>query len=366
MIKVLVVVKTLALGGVGSVIFAYYDAIRNQRITDIHMDFAAGNPIEKRYMDEIEAGGSKLFITNKDKNPISYVRQIEQIVRNGHYEIVHVHGNSALITPDLFGAMLGGARKRIAHSHNTTCDNLRLNALMRPVFNMLYTDALACGKDAGYWMFGNKSFIVLKNGIELDKYKFCSITRKKIRQELGVGDATVLGHVGSFNYQKNHELLIKIFEEYHRIKPDTVLLLVGDGETKASIEEQTKKYELEDSVIFYGASDNVLELLMAMDCFLLPSRFEGLPCAIVEAQATGLPCVVSDKVSPEAKMSEHYRSVCIDKGTSYWCSEIVTIGEDERKLCSEQNCSVLRNKGYDINAAVNQLIDIYFDTPRRM
>lgn len=181
--KVLVVVNGLVMGGISSVIFSYYNAIYDFPDNNITIDFASCEPIEKRYRDYINNGNSKLYITNKNKNPIKYIKDISTIVKKERYDVVHVHGNSSLILPDLLGAKIGGAKIIIAHSHNTTCSHLFLNELLRPFFNNLYTDALACGEAAGRWMFKKKPFIILKNGIKMDEYRFDNKERLTIKSQ---------------------------------------------------------------------------------------------------------------------------------------------------------------------------------------
>ena len=357
--KVLVVVNGLVMGGISSVIFSYYNAIYNLPKNDIKIDFASCEPVEKKYRDYIENGRSKLYITNKNKNPIKYIKDILTIVKKGRYDIVHVHGNSTLILPDLLGAKIGGAKCIIAHSHNTTCSNLLLNELLRPFFNHLYTDALACGEDAGRWMFKKKPFIVLKNGIKMYDYRFDNIVREKVRKELNLDNQFVIGHIGFFNHQKNHELLIDVFKSYRKKNRNSKLLLVGEGELKQDIEQMVKKYGLEDNVIFYGMSNQVNRLLMAMDCFVLTSRFEGLPCVLVEAQAAGLPCIVSNKVSSEARMTENFEFVTLEN-IDEWIEVIDKYNCFlDRRTTSDYNIISLSEHGYDISTAVKTLKLIY-------
>ena len=285
--------------------------------------------------------------------------QIANIVRREKYDVVHVHGNSAMITPDLLGAKIGGARKIIAHSHNTTCNSPLINSALKPIFYHLYTDALACGKDAGKWMFGKRPFVVMKNGVFLEEYLFNDSIRNRVRKELNINNRYVIGHVGNFNYQKNHDLLIEVFNKYHNQNKESVLLLVGDGENRMKIEKKVSEMGLEKSVIFYGVSDHVSDLLMAMDCFVLSSRFEGLPCVLIEAQATGLPCIVSDKVSKESKMSDAFDFAKIDDLMD-WTNKIENMRQAtvRSELCKKNTIS-LRKHGYDISMAANMLAAIY-------
>ncbi|MDD7516839.1 glycosyltransferase [Ruminococcus flavefaciens] len=357
--KVLIVVKNLPVGGISNVIFSYYSAMQTVAKNEIKMDFAAGNPIDSRYKAMIKKGGSRLYLTNKDKNPLAYVLRIASIVRKSGYKTVHVHGNSAMLIPDLLGARLGGAKCIISHAHSTMCNHPKLNNLIKPLFHLLYTHSLACSKAAGKWMFGNRPFIVMKNGLVTEDYRFNKQIREKTRASLNIGDRYVIGHIGHFNYSKNHEALIDIFMKYHRQFPDSMLLLIGDGEDKPHIIKKVSEYGLENDVIFYGVSTNVSQLLMAMDCLVLPSRFEGLPCTLVEAQAAGLPCIASTNVPREAKMSENFDFIntADHKG---WIKSLEKMrSASDRTEASRKNIISLTKEGYDIYNAAEVLKDIY-------
>lgn len=358
--KVLVVVKTLAVGGVASVIFSYYSVLYSSEL--IHIDFAAGNPIEERYKKIIKNGNSQLYILpERDKNLIRYIIHLIKILRAGKYEAIHVHGNSSLIFPELIAAIIANVKIRIAHCHNTSCEHNFIAKMANPLFHLLYTDRVACGEMAGEWMFQNRNFIVLKNGIDLENAIFSKEKRAQVRQNLGVENKLVIGHVGAFNYQKNHELLIEIFREIVNKNKSAMLLLVGKGENLNKIRELVEEYGLTDNVIFYGESENVLSLMQAMDVFILPSRFEGLPCVLIEAQALGLPCIVSSTVSIEAKMSEKYKVMLINDNAAKWAEKAIetAIPDDLRYEICEKNHKRLKENGYDINASAKELEKIY-------
>lgn len=356
--KVLIVVKDLSIGGVSNVIFSYYDMLKYN--PKIHMDIASGLPIEDRYMKKIKQGNSKLFIMlDRDKKLKKYIKELRDIIQKEKYEVVHVHGNSALIFPELLAAKMGGAKIRIAHGHNTTCNHPYINAIVWPFFDSLCTKRVACGKKVGKWMFHNKPFTVLKNGICLEKYIYSDIVRRKTREKLGIEDKFVVGHVGAFNYIKNQEFLLRIFAQLTRIYDNAVLLLVGTGELITQVSNYAKTLCIEKNVIFYGVSENVASLMMAMDVFTLTSRFEGLPCVLIEAQALGLPCVVSNKVSKEAKLTVNYE-ICElnDSYIDIWVRAILKF-LDFRIGDNRNSHSDIKQAGYDMNDCAKCLLDIY-------
>ncbi|WP_127498101.1 glycosyltransferase family 1 protein [Paenibacillus glycanilyticus] len=364
MIKVLVVVKTLEVNGVSNVIMTYSRNINRELI---EMGFATSEHIAESFKSEINNNGDKLFvINNRDSNPIKYIYKLASIVRRNKYDIVHVHGNSALITMELLAAMLGGAKVRIAHSHNTTCNHLKLDKMLRPLFNLCYTKGIACGRAAGEWMFRKRKFTTIHNGIDLGDFTFSEKSRDEIRSQLGLQGKMVIGHVGAFNYQKNHEFLIELFQRHLNIKKDSTLLLVGDGQLREEMEDKVRKKGIEDKVVFFGISNDVKSLMMAMDVFVLPSRFEGLPCVLVEAQALGLSCIVSDAVSQEAALTDNIAFLPLTADLDEWCDRIINFKISDRQVGSQIAHAQLADKGYDIEISTKALEAIYSNTTKKV
>lgn len=355
--RVLTIVKGLGVNGISNVIFLYY---RNLDKSKIQMDFATVLDVDKKYRCEIEENGSIIYqIPIRDRNPIKYIKDLSKIIKTNKYEIIHVHGNSSMIILELIAGILGGAKIRIAHSHNTTCSNDRLSILLRPTFNMLCNIRIACGKAAGKWMFGKKEFITIQNGIDMNQYNFSEEERSKARLDLGIDNELLIGHVGGFNYQKNHEKLIHIFKNLLDRDMNIKLLLVGDGENKKYIENLVKELNIENNVIFYGISNNVPNLMKAMDVFVLPSRFEGLPCVLIEAQALGIPCIVSSNVSKEAKITDNLEYIDLYLEPEFWADKIYNIDKSNRYRNSIVAKQLLENRGYNIKSIVERLEQIY-------
>ena len=138
--------------------------------------------------------------------------------------------------------------------------------------------------------------------MDISRFVFDEKKRTEMRQELGINNEYVIGHVGRFNLQKNHEYLLRIFKEVRVRVPDAKLLLLGDGELFSSIKKLAEEFEIADSVIFAGVHKDVEDYYQAMDIFVLPSLFEGLPVTGIEAQYSGLPCLFSDEITKEVKI----------------------------------------------------------------
>ena len=154
---------------------------------------------DERIRGEIEAMGARLYVApHRLKHPLRYMRFVASLVRENRYDIVHLHGNSCTLAIDLWAAKRGGARVRIAHSHNTACKFTLLHRLLRPAFNALYTHAYACGDEAGHWLFGRKPFRIIPNAVDAEALAFSEPARADVRAEFGLKDEPVLGHVGNF------------------------------------------------------------------------------------------------------------------------------------------------------------------------
>lgn len=218
------------------------------------------------------------------------------------------------------------------------------------------TELFACGHEAGKWMFGSIEFTVLNNAIDAERYAYDEKKRKEIRAELSIPEnALVIGHVGRFAPPKNHTFIVDLFDRITKMRNDSVLLLVGDGDLKAGIEEKVKILGLSDKVVFTGLRSDVDRLLQAMDVFLFPSVYEGLPLSIIEAQAAGLPCLISDKVPDECRITDCVQQLSLDDPIEIWIQAVLNAGGTERK----ETLTLIRNAGYDIKTNAVKLQDYY-------
>lgn len=249
-------------------------------------------------------------------------------------------------------------------SHNDCVEGI-VNKIMHFITRHLvarYANALmAVSQAASRFMYGRKGVgktIILRNGIDIKKYEFSVEKRKRMRKNLGITDTFVLGHVGRFTYQKNHPFIISVFEQIQRENENVRLLLVGTGEDEDKIRRLVREKNLTQKVIFYGVSDCVEELLCAMDCFVFPSRYEGLGIVALEAQANGLPVVASSRVPEEVNVTELYRSLSLsDDSAKVWAKAILDFQEEktDRRLRYKE----LAESGYDIKEAAGRLERIY-------
>lgn len=311
------------------------------------------------YDDELMSIGVKIIrVPIRSRDPIKYSEKIKLVLSEGKYKIVHCNMDASS------GDFLEIAKKcnipvRIAHAHTTKY--LSKNIIKKIIainskrkITKVATHFLACSQKAGDWMFGKANYIVVNNAIDLEKYRYNEAIRKRVRNNLELdSDMLVLGHVGRFCYEKNHEGLIEIFSRYHEHNEKSVLLCVGEGPTKELVMELVKSLGIEDNVRFLGVRSDINELMQAMDLFLLPSLFEGLPVVGIEAQASGLPCLFSDAVTNEVCLLENSRRLSINN-VSDWTNEI-----EHLKGCRSTDISPLMKAGYSIQNEAKKLSDFY-------
>ena len=344
--------------GILSCIVEYMTAMDKSGM-DIQV-LATNNP-EKSVVEKVENSGCRVVsIPYRKKNIVKYFFALYRYILKEKIDVVHVHGSSAIMSVELVAARLAGCKVRIAHSHNTTCENQKADKILRPVFNRNYTTAFACGQDAGRWMFGKRKFTIIPNGRNLKKYEYDTKKRTEYRNKLGIpSDALVIGHVGRFNRQKNHEYLLRVFSEFYKKNRNSYLVLVGTGEKVGEIKNLVKELELENNVIFTGVIENVSDYLSAFDIMLLPSLYEGLPLVVIEWQIAGLPCVVSDTVTKECAITSLVKFESIRKKPDTWAYDIRNLNLQDRNDSKEAVLNDIKMAGYDIKSGAEKLKKLY-------
>lgn len=361
-LRVLQIMGIVCGGGVEAVIMNYY---RNIDRTKVQFDFVIDGYEKSLLDDEILSLGGKVYkVEPYSKNIFKYIYQIYKIVKQNNYEIIHSNMNTLAVF-SLFAAWLAGAKVRILHNHSTAVKSEKLRSAMkyilRPFAPIFANKYMACSKLAGEWMYGKKKMEegkvkVLNNAINVDDFAYNPKLRERLRQDLNIDkDTLVIGHVGRFMYQKNHDFLIDIFKEIHKQKNNSLLLLIGDGSLRATIEAKVQNYGLKDCVKFLGLRKDVKDLYNVMDVFVLPSWYEGLPVVSVEAQANGLPCFVSDKVSKECYLSSSMHFISLDENAGDWSKEILGSNITRNKNAKQE----LIANNFEIKNEAGKLIKLY-------
>lgn len=359
-IRILHVVTYMGRGGLETMLMNYY---RNIDRNKIQFDFLTHREFEADYDREIKELGGRIYHLPR-LNPFhpEYLKQLDQFFKeHKEYKIIHSHLDCMAGIP-LKYAKKNRVPVRIAHAHNSdqTKDiKYFLKLCFKQNITRYATHLFACSRDAGRWMFGTDQFQVLNNAIDAEKYVYDRDVRNRVRKEWGIGNGTmVFGHVGRFSAQKNHVFLIDIFAEVTKREPDSRLLLIGDGELQGAIKKKCHEAGFDDKIIFTGVREDVPELLQAMDVFLFPSLFEGLPLVMIEAQAAGMPCLVSEGVPLECEKTEGLvYQLKLESGADCWAEKALQCTHKKRSNTLEQ----IRKSGFDIKEAAIKLQEFYLE-----
>lgn len=356
MIRVLQIVTYMGRGGLETMIMNYY---RNIDRNKVQFDFLVHRQEEADYDKEIVALGGKIYHMPM-LNPFSksYFNALDSFFKEHKYDIVHCHLDCMSAYP-LKIAQKNGVRVRIAHSHNKSQDkNLKypIKLYSKRLIPKYATHLLSCGKEAGDWMFNGKPYTILNNAIDAQSYRFDKQIREEMREQLGFNQEDfVIGHVGRFNPQKNHNFIIDVFNFVHKKNAAAKLVLVGTGDGQKAIKEKVESLALSDSVLFLGNRTDVNKILQAMDVFLFPSLYEGLPLSIIEAQAAGLPCVIFDNVPPECIKTDRVFHYSLEKPLDFWANKIIEAAKIEKNDTYDEIVA----SGFDIKNNANKLQNFY-------
>lgn len=323
------------------------------QMQNVHADFLTYRVENDRIREQVETMGGKIHIMpHRLKHPIAYIRQTAALIREKKYDVVHCHGNSSTLAIDLLAAKLGGAKVRIAHSHNTQCKFTLLHHMLRLPFNMLYTHAMACGDEAGRWLFGRAPFTVVRNAIDARRFAYAHAVREEARAEFGFGDETVVGCVANFDPAKNHLFLLDAFAKLLSIHADYRLVLVGGG-NRDEAESHARALGITEKVIFAGTRTDVPRLLQMMDIMVLPSLFEGFPTVALEWQAAGLPALLADTITRSCAFVDSVRFVPLDADA--WAKAILAVKPVDRAAACLAGREALAKAGYDLTAVAADL-----------
>lgn len=368
-IRVLQVIGIMNRGGAETMIMNLYRNIDRKRI---QFDFIENSYDKAVFDDEIIALGGRVFRCPhyNGKNHFEYKNWWETFFRKheGEYSLIHGHiGSTAAI-------YLNIAKKHglytIAHSHNSGTDH-SIKAYLyklasyntRNIADYFFACSEAAGKDRyGERIVQSDHYKVLNNAIDTELFRYDIVVRKAVRDELRLFDECLIGHVGRFDSQKNHQFLLKIFKKVLEQKKNCKMLLVGDGSLRKEIEKQAEQMNIRDRIIFTGVRSDVSRLIQAMDVFVFPSLYEGLPVTLVEVQSSGLPCVISDKVPLESVLVNDLVTVCRLSDTSKaWADQCLHAIHSQRKDRSSEVAAA----GYDISETAKWLGEFYLEKSRQ-
>ena len=362
--RLLCILSGMNAGGAETFLMKVYRRIDKEKY---QLDFVLNEKGKNFYEDEIVSLGGKIYkIPCKSESLSQFKKQLTAIIRENKYEYVFRITSTAMGFMDLKIAKKAGALRCSARSSNSS-DGGGLKAFVahrlgRILYNK-YVDVKFAPSDlAAEYTFGKKAYrngkvTILNNGVDLSFFHYDKDGGKEIRKEFGSDeDKLVIGHIGRFMTQKNHAFLLDIFNEICKEKDNAVLMLVGVGELEQQIKAKIAKLGLEEKVIFTGARADVPKLLSAMDVFVFPSFYEGMPNTVIEAQSTGLPCVIADTITKEADITGLVHYLSLNDSAKVWAEKALSIVEKERK---DTKADFIEN-GYDIESVVSKFTQLVF------
>lgn len=362
--RILCIVGLMDAGGAETFLMKIY---RQMDKTKYQMDFAVAVERKGFYDKEILSMGGKIYhLIPKSEGFLKNFKSIQRIVKENGYKYVLRTSQHSLSAIELLAAYFGGAKARVFRSSNSntttgTKKQIMLHNLCMFMPRHFANVRIAPSTEAAEFMFGKGCIakgkaVLLHNAIDMNVYHFDPVGRKQIREEFGLLDKFVVGHVGRFNQQKNHTFLLDVFRKLMKEKPNARLVLVGKGELEEQIRKKVRDLRMEPYVIFVGVRQDVSQLLSAFDVFLFPSLYEGMPNTVIEAQATGLPCVIADTITKEADITGLVKYLPLDISANEWAEQAIAASSTTHKDTSKEFAAA----GYDIESTTKMFIKLVF------
>ncbi|MGU8559699.1 glycosyltransferase [Clostridium perfringens] len=349
--------------GVASVIMNYYRYIEREKV---QFDFIYFEDADVTYEKDIREMGGEIYKVSRPSINSRFFKEIKSIFNKYEKDNTIFHNHETYMNIFLYRIVREFQFKaNIVHSHTTKYSDKFINSIRNKILcwgiSKKADCLIACSKAAGKVYYGNKNLrnnkvFILNNAINYDKFKYNNKIRMDVRKELNIENSFVIGHVGRFNNQKNHKFIINLFNEVLKKKNDCKLLLIGEGPLLDSIKNMSENMNINKNIIFLGRRKDVNNLLQAMDCFILPSLYEGLPVIGVEAQCAGLPCIMSDNITYEVNIGA-CEFLNLDDDINKWVNSVIN-KEFFKRFDSIEN---LKNNGFDIKQESLRLEEFYIN-----
>lgn len=316
---------------------------------------------DEEYIDDIKnIFDNVYFIPSHKENLFKHIIDVYKVSKKYRHGIIHIHASDGFHAIDGIVGRLAGVRNIIYHSHNASFKNGIGKTVGRLLYQISGRYYLACSKDAGRFLFGERivtssKFAVAKNGINVKNFKFSLQKRLSLRKEFNISEEVkLLGFVGRFSSEKNVDFVLRVFNKVLLYEPDTLLMLVGDGEEKRTIETLADEYNISEKVIFTGIRKDIDYIMSGLDVLLLPSQYEALGIVLIEAQTSGVKCIASSNVSREAKISSELSY--IDLSIDEWVDQIVSVKTLINRKDSYRNAEA---EGYSLLKSANEVNKLY-------
>jgi glycosyltransferase involved in cell wall biosynthesis len=327
MIRVAIVVGKMNSGGKKNLIMEYYRHIEREKF---QFDFICDADSEAIPEEEIEKLGGHIYKIRPYQHIFGNMADIYTLCKKNRYPIIHAYNSTMNVFP-MFIAKMAGVPVRISESLSMAHEGdwkTPLKKMLRPMSKWFANYYMSCGEDCGRWQFGEKFYNegkvdVFKTVINTEFNGFNEKLREQTRKSFGWEDKIVIGHIGRFTPQKNSIRVIEIFAAIAHKNSNAVLCLIGDGELKEDMLVQIDKFGIGEQVRYLGRREDIQQFYNAMDAFLLPSLYEGLPVVGLEAESCGLPMFFSTEITREANACKLGHFISLDESSETWAVEIL-------------------------------------------
>lgn len=351
MIRIAIIVGKMNSGGKKNLIMEYYRHIDREKI---QFDFICDLDSEAIPDDEIEMLGGRVYRIAPYQKIVSNLNDMTRLFKENKYLVVHAYNSTMNLFP-MIAAKRAGVPIRISESlsmaHKGELKTL-IKLILKPMSKLGVTHFMSCGEDCGRWQFGDKLFnsgkvAVFKTVINTEFNAYNSELRDKTRKKFGWEGKIVIGHIGRFIPQKNPVFLMEIFAEICKREDKAVMCLIGDGELRKPMFIRAKELGVMDRIIYLGRREDIQQFYNAMDIFVLPSLYEGLPVVGLEAQCCGLPIFFSTEVTREASAWEDLGFfIGLDEPVSEWADKILNVVKKNQFIRKSRTRDV-ENEGFD-------------------
>ncbi len=361
--RVLCIISCMNTGGAETFLMKIYRALDKEKY---QMDFCV-NAEENFYAEEIEKLGGKIFvIPTKSESVKKFKTALTEVVkRNGYRYILRIASNGMSFM-DIMVAKKAGAEVLAVRSSNSSdgsgIKSFVAHRLGRILYGKYVNVKIAPSDLAAKYTFGKKAYEkgkvhILHNAIDLSVFGYFEEGRAEIRKEFGIAEnELLLGHVGRFEMQKNHSFLLDIFNSVLNKNPNAKLMLVGKGGLQSEIKAKAEDLGISDRIIFTGVRKDIPQLLSAMDIFVSPSFYEGMPNTVIEAEATGLPCIIADTITRQADITGLVEYLPLNGDADFWADKVLEAAKSDRRDTKED---FIKNK-YDIESSANEFVRLIF------
>lgn len=360
--RVLEIAASLKIGGAEKIArdIGYYSNYDNYQI-----DYVVFGDEIGEYEQALQEKGCKIYhLPQPSASYLEYLKELYKLIKSNKYQVVHSHTmfNSGWA---MLVAKLCKVPIRISHSHsvddqpNKSKIQKAYEKAMQLLIVGLSTHYVGCGVKAGEILFGKNTYhkngITILNGIDTKKFAYSEADRIEKRTELKLTDNFIIGHVGHLANVKNQSFLINLMPEILEIKPNAKLLLLGEGEDRQKIEKQISDLGLSQSVLMTGNVTDVHKYLCAMDVFVFPSLYEGMPLSVIEVQANGLPCIMSTAVPQDVVLTDLICRLPLTDPSDIWIEFICNAQRSDSYKYEEK----IRDLELDSEKMVDKILHLY-------